>query len=807
VRARRALTEQTLGQDLTNSNLFQNLRVANDGTYLGVGKIGGTMNAIGYASLAAYPLVVGVAMPVDEILAAVRRQNSTYMVVGTIATLAIMTLGWLLMSDAKRRRQHELARHSHFLIQEQKILLDVALDNMSHGLLMFDSSNRLVIYNRRYLEMYGLSADVVRPGCTLRDLVDYRIEAGHFFSADPEQYLAEIQSAFAQNIIFSKTMHLNDGRIISIVHHSIADGGWVATHEDISEARRREDDLRRTNLQFDAALNNMTQGLLMFDEAGKLAISNRRFAEMYQLPWEKWQSLSSGVSPLRSMQLTSELSNIAPKHPEQIAAEIQGILRDHRKDQLIFERTDGRSYTASFGPMSNGGFVVTIDDITERRRKDDQILHMAHYDTLTDLPNRATFNETLGATFDRAAATDKRFAVLSIDLDHFKEANDTYGHLVGDGLLRELARRLQGAAGETFLARLGGDEFALIMADVVQPAAAAALADRLLATCADDFEVEGHRLRLAMSIGIAICPTDGADAKTLMTNADAALYRAKAETRGMAMFFEPEMSVRLRERYALQEDLRLAVDRGELRLYYQPQLKISGEAVGLEALVRWQCPKRGMVEPGTFIPIAEESSLIISLGEWVLREACREAASWPTQLTIAVNISPVQFHHGDLSRLVHTILLETGLAPGRLELEITENVMVDDFSRAVSILNQLKSLGVRIALDDFGTGYSSLSYLQSFRCDKVKIDRIFIRDLEQNRHSRSIVRAVIGLGRSLELVILAEGVETEAQRAILVQEGCDEVQGYLMGRPLPIANYAKLVGGQMVAAHNFAIAG
>jgi diguanylate cyclase (GGDEF)-like protein len=411
----------------------------------------------------------------------------------------------------------------------------------------------------------------------------------------------------------------------------------------------------------------------------------------------------------------------------------------------------------------------------------------------------------LDVTINHAATTGELFAILSIDLDGFKETNDTYGHLVGDGLLREVARRLQAAAGEAFLARLGGDEFAIIVADGAQPAAA--LAERLFATLVDDIEVEGHRLKLGMSIGVAIYPTDGADAKTLLTNADAALYRAKAETRGMAMFFEPEMSARLRERHALQEDLRSAIDHGELLLHYQPQKKMSGEIIGFEALARWQCPKRGMVPPGTFIPIAEESSLIIRVGEWVLREACREAASWPQPLTIAVNISPIQFRHGDLPRLVHSVLLETGLAPGRLELEITESVMINDFSRAVSILNRLKSLGVRIAMDDFGTGYSSLSYLQSFSCDKIKIDRTFICDLESNYHSRAIVRAVIGLGQSLDLPILAEGVETEAQHAFLVQEGCDEVQGYLTGRPLLIRDYAQLVGREATAELNNAAAG
>jgi diguanylate cyclase (GGDEF)-like protein len=432
---------------------------------------------------------------------------------------------------------------------------------------------------------------------------------------------------------------------------------------------------------------------------------------------------------------------------------------------------------------------------------------MAHYDNLTDLPNRAAFNECLAATLDRAARGGEQFTILSVDLNRFKEANDWHGHAVGDALLREVARRLQAAAAVAFLARIGGDEFTLIVTDGEQPAAAATLAERLLATFVDDFEVEGYRLTLGATIGGAVYPTDGTDAKTLMINADIALYRAKAEARESVLFFEPQMSARLHERRTMEEDLRSALERDELLLHYQPQKKMSGETVGFEALVRWQCPKRGMVSPGVFIPIAEESDLIVRIGEWVLREACREAASWPQPLTIAVNISPIQFRQGDLPRLVLSVLLETGLAPARLELEITESVLIDDFSRAVSILTRLKSLGVRIALDDFGTGYSSLSYLHSFSFDKIKIDRIFIGDLEHSRQSMAIVRAVMGLGHSLGVPILAEGVETDAQYASLVQEGCDEVQGYLTGRPLPIADYAKLVGREAITQQNHAAAG
>jgi diguanylate cyclase (GGDEF)-like protein/PAS domain S-box-containing protein len=434
------------------------------------------------------------------------------------------------------------------------------------------------------------------------------------------------------------------------------------------------------------------------------------------------------------------------------------------------------------------------EDITERKQAEARIAHMAHHDPLTDLPNRAAFSERLAFTLERAAATGETFAILCLDLDRFKEINDVFGHSVGDELLREVSRRLQAATEGAFLARLGGDEFTLIATDGAQPSTAEALADRLLGVFADDLAIDGQRLRIGLSIGVAIFPTDGTDVTTLLGNADAALYRAKADGRGTIRFFQVEMDKQLRERRAMQHELRSAIADDELSLDYQPQSLIGGEIIGFEALLRWHHPSRGIVPPGTFISLAEESGLIIPIGEWVLREACREAASWPRPLQIAINLSPIQFRHGDLPELVHSILLQTGLAPNRLELEITEGVLVEDFSRALSILRRLKSLGVRIAMDDFGTGYSSLSYLQSFPFDKIKIDRSFISNVERNPQSAAIVRAVIGLARGLDLPVLAEGVETRDQLAFLSREACDEIQGYLLGRPGPMDDYAELVG-------------
>ena len=426
----------------------------------------------------------------------------------------------------------------------------------------------------------------------------------------------------------------------------------------------------------------------------------------------------------------------------------------------------------------------------------EQIAHLAHHDTLTDLPNRTALGVRLAETFDHARANGKSFAVLTIDLDHFKEANDVFGHVVGDELLCAISRRLQAEARDAFTTRIGGDEFMLILATGEQPAAAEALADRLLKAFTQDFEIRGQKIPIGLSIGAATYPKDAGDIVTLQANADAALYRAKTQGRHMVCFFHPEMDRRLRERYSLQHDLRSAIPHNELGLYYQPQATIEGDVFGFEALVRWQHRKNGLVPPSTFITLAEQNGLIVEIGEWTLRQACREAASWKKPLQISVNLSPVQFRYGeDLPNLVHSVLLESGLAAERLELEITEGVVINDSSRALSILRRLKTLGVKITMDDFGTGYSSLSSLQSFPFDKIKIDRTFVSGVDSNQQSAAIVRAVIGLSNALHMPVIAEGVETESERKFLMNEGCREIQGYLIGHPQPIASYSDLTSG------------
>jgi diguanylate cyclase (GGDEF)-like protein/PAS domain S-box-containing protein len=442
--------------------------------------------------------------------------------------------------------------------------------------------------------------------------------------------------------------------------------------------------------------------------------------------------------------------------------------------------------------------IKTHEDVTDRRQTESRMVHMAYHDGLTDLPNRTAFLKALSQMIESCQGTNDEFAVLSADLDGLKEINDVFGHAVGDKLLIEVAHRIQEAAHGGLIARLSGDEFGVII-DGGQPAAGKALAERLVEAMTPEFLVDGKSVRVGLSCGIALFPRDGIDPASLLSNSGAALFRAKKRSRGSIGIFDPDMDRQIRDRRALHQDLSNAIRNGELSLHYQPQARTGhklgdGDVTGFEALARWTHPTRGLVLPDDFIPLAEESGLIVAMGEWVLREACREAASWPNPKQISVNLSPVQFVHGDLVGLVHSILQETGLDPSRLELEITEGVLIEDFERSLALLRRLKALGVRISMDDFGSGYSSLSYFQAFPFDKIKIDRTFVMYLGCNPQSAAIVRAVIGLGHGLDVSILAEGVETPEQLGFLADAGCDAVQGYFIGKPEPIAQYATLVG-------------
>jgi diguanylate cyclase (GGDEF)-like protein len=464
------------------------------------------------------------------------------------------------------------------------------------------------------------------------------------------------------------------------------------------------------------------------------------------------------------------------------------------------ETADGRSIHIVARPMENGGWVATHEDITERKQFDQRIAHMAHHDALTDLPNRVLFREQLDSALEMLPPGEQ-LAVLYIDIDEFKNVNDSLGHPVGDELLKILAGRLRAVLKETdFVARLGGDEFAIIQTGVERSADTANLVARIYQAIREPFECLGHLLSSDASIGIALAPQHGADLDQLLRNADLAMYEAKADGRRTYRFFEPAMDARVKALRTLELDLREAIASGGFELHYQPLVSLADNRVtGCEALLRWRHPNRGMISPAEFIPVAEETGLINQLGEWVLTTACAEAATWPDDVRVAVNVSPIQFRGQAFALKVAAALAASGLPARRLELEITEAVLIRDDEAALAMLHQLRTLGVRIALDDFGTGYSSLSYLQRFPFDKIKIDRCFIKDVAEPDGSACIVQAVVNIAAARHMTTTAEGVETQAQLDMLRELGCTEMQGWLFSPAKPAAELVHLLGSRREA--------
>jgi diguanylate cyclase (GGDEF)-like protein len=459
-----------------------------------------------------------------------------------------------------------------------------------------------------------------------------------------------------------------------------------------------------------------------------------------------------------------------------------------------YDLPDGRSIHIMMQPIADGGgWVVTHEDVTQQKRAEAQIAHMAHHDGLTSLPNRVLLHEQLQQSL-RWVARGQKLAVLFLDLDNFKSINDTLGHAVGDELLKTVASRLRRCARETdIVARLGGDEFVVVQTPIEDPTEAAALANRIRDTLTAPCEIGGHQLIIDTSIGIATAPGDGADCETLLKNADMALFGAKAAGRGTARFFEQQMDQRMIARRTLELELRRAVSNNEFELHYQPLVALATDRISsCEALLRWRHPTRGLVAPDTFIPLAEETGLITRIGEWVIRTACADAAQWPNDVTVAVNVSPVQFRSQNLTQVIANALGASGLAGTRLTVEITEGVLMDQTEMALATLHQLRGLGVKIAMDDFGTGYCSLSYLQKFPFDKIKIDRSFISELSEKKEASAIVKAVTSLAASFNMVTTAEGVETEEQCEIARSLGCTEMQGFLVSRAQPATEIAKL---------------
>src|SRR5437763_520090 len=572
----------------------------------------------------------------------------------------------------------------------------------------------------------------------------------------------------------------------------------IALFDDITERRSLSQELESTKKFLELVVDNIPVSLIVENvRDGRYLLANRSAEAILNRRREDVTGLTAAdiFNPKEAKLIIAR---------DEAAIKKRGLLAEEHpistKDGLRLFLTRRMTVLDDAGQPQY--LIKTHEDVTDRRQTESRMAHMAYHDGLTDLPNRAAFLQALAQMIEACADTAEEFAVLSLDLDGLKEVNDVFGHAIGDKLLIEVARRLQTAAGGGIVARLSGDEFGLII-DGKQPETGNAQAQQLAEALAKEFVIDGKSVRTGVTTGISVFPHNGADAASLLANAGAALFRAKQKSRGTISVYEPELDQQIRDRRVLHQDLSLAIKNSELSLHYQPQAVArptvaACEIIGFEALARWQHPVRGFISPGEFIPLAEESGLIVEMGEWILREACREAASWKVPMQVAVNLSPAQFMHGDLVGLVHSILLETGLAPDRLELEITEGVLIEDFDRGLALLRRLKALGVRISMDDFGSGYSSLSYLQAFPFDKIKIDRAFVINLGKNPQSAAIVRAVIDLGHGLEMSIVAEGVETAEQLAFLAKKGCDGVQGYLLGKPAPIGQYAALVGRNVV---------
>jgi diguanylate cyclase (GGDEF)-like protein/PAS domain S-box-containing protein len=883
------------------------------GTLRVVGKLSHKDRLLAAHRVAHYPLVISVGNDIAAILAEWQNAARLLIISGCLAAFVIGTVVILIVRQLLQG--HRWSKQRFAL---EKLRLDTALNNMSQGLCMFDSAARLILCNQRYIQMYGLSPEVAKPGCTVRELVEHRKETGSF-AGDPEQYCSALLSAVAEGKTVKQSVDMPDGRTIHVVNQPMANGGWVATHEDVTERRRAERERDRNREFLDLILDNVPVSIIvkeanerrfvLLNRAGEKLWGLSRTEALGKTPHELFPAAQADLITQRDDELMQSDSPVFfDEHPNlarpddgriltstrlairgddgkpqylvsviedvterkraekerdrnrefldliienvpttivvkeardfryvlinRAGEEYYGVPRDKmigrtahdilppaaadlvtRLDRRVLEtyreplldeheiETPGHGMRTSMSKRllisDDKGepqyLLAVIDDVTERKRAERKIAHMAHHDALTDLPNRVLLHKRLEQELSHVRR-GARLSVLYLDLDHFKRVNDTLGHSTGDELLKAVADRLRGCVRDVDLvARFGGDEFAVIQTELERPADAAILAQRLRDAMQTPYEVNGHQIVIDASIGIALSPDDGTDPDQLLKNADMALYGAKSDGRGAYRYFEPEMDARMKARRALELDLRKAIANGEFELYYQPVVNLQSNAIsGCEGLLRWHHPERGMVSPAEFIPVAEETGLIVPIGEWVLRQACADAATWPDGINVAVNLSAAQFRYQTLARAVIGSLAASGLPPHRLELEITESVLMQNNEATVATLHQLRQLGVRIAMDDFGTGYSSLSYLRSFPFDKIKIDRSFINDLSDKGDSFAIVQAITRLARRLNMATTAEGIETEQQLENVRAVGCTEMQGYLFSPPGPVQRIARL---------------
>ena len=653
-----------------------------------------------------------------------------------------------------------------------------ALECSQEGVIVAGPNDVVVLANAQAADFPGVSAQLLKPGTPLAEL-----EPALHGAIDACRMLMRRE----KNLYATSETLMSDGRWLRLSRSPTSDGGSIVLCSDISRLKKQEWSLRESNLLLDAALENMSQGICLYDAQNRVEIFNHRFLEIFRLSRDQ---IKPGISYSEVLAIGVRINNHIGRDVEQILAEQVEFLREKPPKPHLYDLNNGRVVSCLYCPTSDGRWVATYEDITERRQAEAKIIHMARHDALTNLPNRILLQDNM----EQALCRGDRLAVMFLDLDRFKSVNDSLGHSIGDALLCSVTERLQRivSVGDT-VARLGGDEFAIVQSHA-SPASASELAGKVIEALVEPFDVLGHQMVIGTSIGIAMAPTDGKVPDQLLRNADMALYRAKADGRGTYHFFEAGMDAQMQERRRLELDLRKALLGNQFELYYQPLIHaVNREVCGFEALLRWNHPERGVIYPDDFIPVAEEIGLVVPLGDWVLKQACRDAAHWPAKLTVAVNLSAAQFRNPMLPLSVVSAVGQSGLAAALLELEITESVLLQDDRAVLDALHQFRNLGVRICMDDFGTGYSSLSYLRSFPFDKIKIDRSFVHELGGKSDCTAIIRAVMQLGSSLGMITTAEGVETEEQFDILRAEGCMQLQGFLFSKPVPNAEIPSLL--------------
>jgi diguanylate cyclase (GGDEF)-like protein len=672
-----------------------------------------------------------------------------------------------------------------------------AMETSRDGFILVSSSGRVIAANQRMADFFPAGVSALKPGSHLASLL--RIALAGALSVAPGRVARRQLCARLMAIAAGPAeVRLADGRWLRLSGSNAADGGVLIICVDVTVSRRAAASLQeglslheKGVAYREIVLQSLSQGICLYAPDATVRLANSRYSELMGID----PALPIPGATMRSL-LAASIN--AGHHGERSLDTLEqaclALVARGKKQRLVLTLATGRLVAFDHIPMPDGGWLATFEDITERRQLEERAAFLARHDVLTRLPNRTMLGERLEQAI-AAAGRGARFALLYLNLDHFKTINDTLGHTIADWLLRAVGERLSACVRETdFVCRLGGDEFAIIQAEISCAEDTAKLAHRIVQLFAAPFEADGHRINVAFSIGIVMVPDDGAQADTLLRNADAAMERAKRDGRGTYCLFECDMDARVQARRTMVLDLHRALADGAFELHYQPLVDVAaGRVTGFESLLRWHHPQGGMVSPAEFIPLAEETGLIVPIGDWVLHAACKAAAAWPVPVRVAVNVSPLQFKGGDVSGSVASALALSGLPPRRLELEITESALLTDSAATLDILRGLRAQGVRISMDDFGTGFSSLSYLRSFPFDKIKIDQSFVRDLETSSDSAAIVGAIVGLGRSLGMRVTAEGVETEGQLAHLRAAGCDEVQGYLFSRPRPGDEVAGII--------------